>query len=231
MYFCCSLEGTRTLLMHPLSKAVALWALITGIILIAVINSVSARDPTSVFFDPKTGYQPSYSDFRRRQAIDFISGHNATESLEHPRVEKKEQTLCVGIPSIGRGGAQYMIATIGSLLEGLTPEERSDMFLVVFIAHTDPSTHPLYGEPWLHQLTDHVLTYNLDEREMQVVRTMEDEGVHSRPKDSTIIPTCYPSARSSTRHTLLFLRTIRSLWMDGFTGQSSRFVRQNIRRR
>lgn len=162
--------------MHPLSKAVALWALITGIILIAVINSVSARDPTSVFFDPKTGYQPSYSDFRRRQAIDFISGHNATESLEHPRVEKKEQTLCVGIPSIGRGGAQYMIATIGSLLEGLTPEERSDMFLVVFIAHTDPSTHPLYGEPWLHQLTDHVLTYNLDEREMQVVRTMEDEG-------------------------------------------------------
>lgn len=69
-----------------------------------------------------------------------------------------------------------MTATIGSLLEGLKPGERSDIILVVFIPHTEPSTHPLYGEPWLHQPMDHFLTYDLDESENQAVRAIEDEG-------------------------------------------------------
>lgn len=41
--------------------------------------------------------------------------------------------------------------------------------------HTDPTIHPSSGETWLHELTDHVLTYDLVDSDIQDVRMMEDE--------------------------------------------------------
>lgn len=64
----------------------------------------------------------------------------------------------------------------GSLVEGLTADERSDFFLMVFIPHTDPTTHLSYGEAWLHDLTNHVLTHDLDESDKEDLRGMEEEG-------------------------------------------------------
>jgi hypothetical protein len=162
--------------MHHLSKAVALCVIIAGIVLIPAVYSTSTRDPTSIFFVPKKGYWPRYSQVRRKQATEFIAAHNTTQTFGRPNAENKGKKLCVGIPSVARRGAQYIPDTIGSLLEGLTSEERNDIFLMVLIPHTDPITHPSYGETWLHELTDHVLTYHLEDSAKQDVRMMEDEG-------------------------------------------------------
>lgn len=166
----------QALVMLRHAKLVYVCALMTCIGLVLLIDTISARDPTSIFFDPRKGYQPRYSELRRKQATEYIAAHNTTELSGHPRVVNPKKKLCVGVPSMGRRGAQYIPDAIGSLLEGLTVDERSDFLLMVFIPHTDPTTHPSYGEAWLHDLTDHVLIYDLDESDKDDLRVMEEEG-------------------------------------------------------
>jgi hypothetical protein len=162
--------------MYFLLKTVVLYALIAGIVLLSTIESTAVRDPTSIFFNPKKGYQPRYSQLRRKQAAEFISTHNNTERFGRPETSNTEKKLCVGIPSFERRGSQYVHETIGSLLEGLAAEERDEIFLMVFIPHIDPTNHAFYGETWLHELTDRVLTYDIEDSDKEDVRMMEDEG-------------------------------------------------------
>ncbi|KAF1364345.1 hypothetical protein EJ07DRAFT_172349 [Lizonia empirigonia] len=161
--------------MHLFSRLAIASTIAVGLSLMLVLNFVSAYDPTSIFFSPRKGYTPRYSTIRRQQAEAFITSYNTTSDHKIELDGDRNKRLCVGIPSFGREGAQYVSNTVGSLLEGLTPEERRDIFLVVFIPHTNPTVHPVYGEEWLG-LTDYVLTYELSEAEMQHVRDMENEG-------------------------------------------------------
>lgn len=80
----------------------------------------------------------------------------------------------MGIPSVARQGAGYLREAVGSLLEGLGTQEREEMYIVVFIPHSDPAVHPAYTEDWLHSLVDYVLTYEVSESEMRHVKDMED---------------------------------------------------------
>jgi hypothetical protein len=162
--------------MHFLSKMVILCALIAGIVVLSTINSRAVRDPTSVFFTPQKGYQPRYSQFGQKQATEFVTAHNNTERPERPKTLNTEKKLCVGIPSLGRRGAQYVHETIGSLLEGLAAKERDEISLMVSIPHTDPTNYLFYSENWLHELTDRVLTYDIEDSDKEDVRMMEDEG-------------------------------------------------------
>lgn len=50
--------------------------------------------------------------------------------------------------------------TIGSLLQGMSEEERGKIDLKVLIAHVDPRLHPAVHEPWLRNAVDHVVLYN-----------------------------------------------------------------------
>jgi len=87
--------------------------------------------------------------------------------------------LCVGVPSIARPGVHYLRTTVGSLLAGLTQEERDGIHLKVFILHTDPSVHQAYHEVWLSNLTDDVLLYNLTTEEYHHIRRLERQhGLH-----------------------------------------------------
>jgi hypothetical protein len=162
--------------MHVLLKTVVLYALVAGIVFFREIEMRAVRDPTSVFFNPKEGYQSRYSQFRRKQAAEFMSTYNNTETSGRPANSNTKKKLCVGIPSLRRRGAQYVHETIGSLFDGLAAQERDEIFLMVFIPHTDPTEHPFYGEIWLHKLTDRVLTYNIKDSEKEDVRMMENEG-------------------------------------------------------
>jgi hypothetical protein len=135
------------------------------------INSISARDPTSVFFNPRKGYAPRYSAIRRQQAESFVSSYNPANVTKAG--EEKKRKLCVGIPSYQRDGAQYLPDAVGSLLEGLTPEERQEIYLIVFIPHSNPEAHPAYNEEWLAGLADEVLTYGYGFDRMQYIRIME----------------------------------------------------------
>ncbi|KAF1968923.1 hypothetical protein BU23DRAFT_255746 [Bimuria novae-zelandiae CBS 107.79] len=126
------------------------------------LHARAARDPTSLFFNPRTGYAPRYSLVRRQQALDYIgSAQNtsispAASSSASPPPDKN---LCVGIPSIARPNGGYLAETIGSLLSSLTPPERASIHLIVLIPHTTPSLHPSYAESWLHILADDIVTY------------------------------------------------------------------------
>ncbi|RMZ69566.1 integral membrane [Pyrenophora seminiperda CCB06] len=136
------------------------------------INSISARDPTSVFFNPGKGYAPRYSAIRRKQAEAFVEGYNPATVVKSSTDEKKRK-LCIGIPSFNRPGAQYLPDAVGSLLEGLTPEERQEIYFIVFIPHSKPEAHPAYHEEWLAGLTDQVLTYGYGFDRMQYIRDLE----------------------------------------------------------
>ena len=85
------------------------------------------------------------------------------------------QRLCLGIPTIARKGVRYFKHTVGTLLEGLDETERADIHLILFIAHTDPSQHPAYAEPWLDKLADQVLLYNASEVDIGHLQTLETD--------------------------------------------------------
>ena len=118
------------------------------------------RDPTSAFFDPTRGYKRHYSLTRQEEAETFIENSSSTSSKTPAR---NDPQLCIGIATVGRDGEQYVRSTIGSLLDGLTPTERAEIYLVVLIAHTTPNDHPIYAEQWLTNVVDKVLLYNVDQ--------------------------------------------------------------------
>lgn len=128
------------------------------------------RDPTSAFFDPVRGYEPEYSVKRQNDADTFIRNANLTTYVQTPLQDPK---MCIGIATVAREQDQYVRRTIGSLIDGLEPSEREQVFLVVLIAHADPRAHPIYGEPWLTNVVDKTLLYDLDQRRLQNVRDWE----------------------------------------------------------
>ncbi|KAK4897053.1 hypothetical protein LTR49_028058 [Elasticomyces elasticus] len=85
----------------------------------------------------------------------------------------RPSNVCVGIPSIARKGARYLRLAVGSLLEGLAQEERDRIHLAALIAHTDPMLHPAYHEPWLANLVDDVLVYDLPPDELKHITDLE----------------------------------------------------------
>ncbi|KAL8788630.1 MAG: hypothetical protein Q9213_001558 [Squamulea squamosa] len=135
-----------------------LFFLIIYLLLIQACRHAFYRDPTSAFFDPSRAYERVYSLQRQQQADSFIQAANISVE-EHPR-PVKEVRMCLGIATVKRPGKQYIRPAFGSLMEGLTEEERKHIYTVVLIGHTDPSRHPINHEPWLENLADRVLTYD-----------------------------------------------------------------------
>lgn len=120
------------------------------------------RDPTSQYFDPSRAYNRMYTAVRSAQADAFV---NASATRPFHRTVSTPPYLCIGMLTVARpGGYVYFRTSIGSLLEGLTQEERDSIYLMPFITHTDPKKHPVYPEPWLHNVVDRILVYSEAER-------------------------------------------------------------------
>lgn len=137
-------------------------------------RSRSAHDPGSVFFDPWTGYDASYSAIRMEEGDIYIEAADNTTGSDFQKASDKPQ-LCVGIATVAREGIRYLRSTVGTLLDGLSEEERKDIYLIIFIAHSDPSKHPAYDERWLAELPDQVLLYKEDEVDIDHVRALEKD--------------------------------------------------------
>ena len=130
------------------------------------------RDPTSAFFDPQYGYKRVYSLKRQEQAEVFIAAANTRPPLAFsPQIPR----LCAGISTIGRPGKQYVQYTIGSLLEGLTEQERGELHLITFIAQTNPHQHPIYEEQWLQAVSNEVMLYNVSEKTLSFLQGLEKD--------------------------------------------------------
>ena len=142
-------------------------------------KTVSARDPTSFFFDEKRGYERIYSSKRAEEAYRFVEDANRTDF--HATKSSASPSMCIGVATITRP-EQYVRQAVGSLLEGLSEKERSEIFLILFIAHTDPVAHPIYHEPWTQAVAEKVLTYDgVTPDEISQLRFFEEEH-HPRNK-------------------------------------------------
>lgn len=137
------------------------------------------RDPTSAFFDPDRGYDQGYSRFRISQATNFIrhvdDAAKPSNGTSSPPLNGRNASLCVGIASISRKGVNYLESAVGSLLVDLAPQERRDIHLILFIAHSDPAQHPSYSSSWLSATADKVLLYDLPDEEMEYIKELETE--------------------------------------------------------
>lgn len=147
-----------------------------SIFLLAAYNYCSVaftRDPTSFFFDPTKGYQRVYSLKREKEAAAFIEAHNHSTSAPAPIPDNAP--ICLGVATIGRSGEQYVRNTIGSLLEGLSEEQRNNIHLAVFFAQTDPQKHPIYHEPWLKDVANELIEYKVSDDDLARLRSFESQ--------------------------------------------------------
>ena len=141
----------------------------------------SYRDPTSFFFDPTCAYKPEYSPFRQQEANAYINA-STVAAPQRSNITSFNKTLCVGIASVARDGVQYFRTTVGSVLDGLSDEERQAIYLILFIAHTDPTVHPAYSEGWMEIVSDKVLIYDLPEDQLRHTKDLEKQGTSFREK-------------------------------------------------
>ncbi|KAL3423007.1 hypothetical protein PVAG01_04753 [Phlyctema vagabunda] len=129
-----------------------------------------SRDPHSAFFKSEHVYDLKYSNFREQQATRFLSA--ATERNTSDHVLKEPPEICAAFVTVKRD-IQYIDAAIGSLLEGLTSEERNNLYLHVLFANPDPEVHPTYQQPWLHILADSAAGYNVTDQTLEHLRGLE----------------------------------------------------------
>jgi hypothetical protein len=138
------------------------------------------RDPTSYFFDPVRAYAPGYTAQRREEASSFTQ-NRALVSFKRLSNDTAPK-LCIGIASVARQGDNYLQFSIGSLLDGLSFEERKEIVLLVSIAHTNPEKHPDYHSSWLHNTADEVLDYSSPFGRREYIQSLEGKSEHSKEK-------------------------------------------------
>ncbi|KAL9011031.1 MAG: hypothetical protein Q9173_004087 [Seirophora scorigena] len=78
------------------------------------------------------------------------------------------------IATIVRTEEQCIRRAIGSLLDGLTHQRRSNIHPSVFFAQTNPHQHPVYHEPWLKSVANDILQNNVDDEELARLRSLEE---------------------------------------------------------
>ncbi|KAI1091424.1 integral membrane protein [Rostrohypoxylon terebratum] len=137
------------------------------------LRSKCYRDPSSIFFRPRSARVLTYSSFRKAQAqkhSNLAALHATTQWTNSTDTE-----LCVGVASVSRHGFSYLKETLGSILEGLDDLERRRIYLVVFLAHTNQSEHEDFRQPWLFNMADSLPTYPNGTDTIGLVRQLEIE--------------------------------------------------------
>lgn len=84
-----------------------------------------------------------------------------------------DPVICAGIVTVKRDPLQYLNKTIGSMLAGLTDEERSAMHIRLLFAETEPQMHPDYRQHWLDHL-ESAETYNVSSEDFVHLRELEE---------------------------------------------------------
>ncbi|KAL3584393.1 hypothetical protein FPOAC2_14173 [Fusarium poae] len=150
------LGRTRVLILYALLATI--W-----LSLFQICRLYTYYDPSSFFYNSQKAYQTRYTDLRVKEAdhllhiidqapIDFKINNDFDTRAQDKRI-------CVGIPSVKRGRHHFLPRTLASLTEGLDTRERNALRIVVLLADDDPSSHPAFGQRWLHQLADEILLY------------------------------------------------------------------------
>lgn len=130
---------------RTLTAAIVVWLLI-----FATCKQLLWRDPHAAFFSSDGVYDLGYSLTRQSQAHDFIDLASKEESSAPSRNGSKSlPAICAAVTTFNRPGRQYLNETIGSMLAGLSVEERSALDVRLLFAHADSSLHPDWKATWL----------------------------------------------------------------------------------
>lgn len=137
------------------------------------VSEVCHRDPSSVFWRPEKALQLSYSTIRKEQARKFTVKAERREQIKWDNATAPQ--LCIAIGSVNRHGFSYLRDTIGSLLEGLDPLERRQIYVVVFLAHSDQSKHEDSNAVWLRNMVDSLPAYPDDDQLLKLIQSLESD--------------------------------------------------------
>lgn len=153
----------------------------------------SYTDPSSVWYNKKRAYEPLYSTQREEDAKRYISEFQqyptttATKDVVHQSEdESRADEICIGIPSKRRVKEQFLPTTLGSLLDSISSEDRSRLYIVVLLAEDKPANHPSFGQPWLEQLADEILLYGNPPRRTRAKSYREIAPVVSKQRNTHV---------------------------------------------
>ena len=134
------------------------------------------RDPQSWFYNPSTVYDLDYSHTRQSAAREFIdlTEHTWKNQTFYTSGSKQAPVIYVGMVTVKRKHVQYLNDTIGSMLVGLTNEERSAIYVQLLFADPSPGIHPDWDKPWL-SLLDYWSGYDVPEERREELRQLKHD--------------------------------------------------------
>jgi hypothetical protein len=102
---------------------------------------------------------------------------NATSPKQEPAANP---VICIGMVTVKRKQKMdYLNATIGSMLVGLTAEERSAINIQLLFADPDPAQHPEWNKEWL-KAVDYYSGYNVSEEKFEEIKRWEEKTIQMK---------------------------------------------------
>lgn len=157
------------------------------------VRHITYLDPGSLFFNPTLAYTRRYSEVRRQQADEYIRSATKATFPKLLRPSSRSPDLCVGVAGLIDDPARYLETNIGSLLEGLTGDERDRIHVSVFLAHRRDKAAvdiPPHFEPWINKLVDEVKLYKLSD---SAAEPSAQSSPNDRPYYTDLMKSCYAS--------------------------------------
>ncbi|KAK1142375.1 hypothetical protein N8T08_007927 [Aspergillus melleus] len=136
------------------------------------------RDPGSVFYDKDNAFEQRYSEHRKREIDDLLQSR-ITSTTDEDTKSGPRPALCAAFCSVQRRNAQYLETALGSLVQGLTSQERQELYLTVLIAEANASAHSSWGKQWVHNLADNIYTYNVSTEEHSYLNRLQQTSDYS----------------------------------------------------
>lgn len=130
------------------------------------------RDPHTAFFSEDGVYDLDYSSFRQAEAHEYIAQAETGAHNQTVKPRTGTASICAAITTFNRKGHQYLNETVGSMLAGLTNEERNELEVQLLFAHVDSTVHPNWDARWLNTL-DQWGTYNVSTEDLSLVQEWE----------------------------------------------------------
>ncbi|RBA08831.1 hypothetical protein FPRO05_07111 [Fusarium proliferatum] len=133
------------------------------------------RDPGSVFFDKARAYETRYSEHRKAEVEKLINSYPELKKPALGQARDGSKLLCIALSSVKRE-THYLPMTIGSIVHGLSKEERNDLHISILIAETDPRRHPGWNHQWLNHAADDIFTYDVNDTQTKHLSDLEQSG-------------------------------------------------------
>jgi hypothetical protein len=163
-----SLKTTKAIILSRASKTLAC-ATFIWLLVFATCKQLLWRDPHAAFFSENGVYDLKYSSLRQAEAQKFFQD---VETKVQPKTAQQAPVICAAITTFKRDGRQYLNETVGTMLAGLTTEERSLLDVRLLFAHADGTVHPDWDSRWLDTV-DHWSGYNVSQEDLTHIQELE----------------------------------------------------------